>query len=602
MRIPRQIQIQETGKLSAPPLCAASSGGATKSCRLFVTDRNSGRTFLIDSGADISAIPPSQEDIRRSSDIRLYSANGGRINTYGEKLLSLDLGLRREFNWIVRVADIGKPIIGADFLNHFKLDVSIHQKCLIDTVTKLRVNGSVQPAPNTRVRSIDATCEFFDLLQQYPEITRSAENTNQPRIVKHSIQHYIETKGPPRACKARLLPLDKLKTAKSLFDHMLKAGICRPSKSPWASPLLMKKKSDGSWRPCGDYRVLNSVTVPNQYPTAHALDYAAMARDMKIFSKIDLVLAFNQIPVNEPDIPKTAVITQFVLFEFPFMGFGMCGASQTFHQFIHEVFRGLTFVFPYCDDILIASKNKEEHRKHLRTVFERLKGYNLTINIDKCEFGKEELNFIGYRISAKGTTPIPDRVQVLLDYKKPNTIQELRRFLGAINFYRRFIKNAAESQALLNEHFKDAKKNDKRPVIWNPNREAAFQKCKKDLADAALLVHPAANAKLRIVSDASDIAMGAALEQQEEAGWGPLAFFSRKFTKAEKNYSTYDRELTALYEAAIYFRQWIEGNNKVVLCTDHKPLLSAFKQLKDKVSPRVQRQLSVISEFSMNIQ
>ena len=139
-------------------------------------------------------------------------------------------------------------------------------------------------------------------------------------------------------------------------------------------------------------------------------------------------------------------------------------------------------------------------------------------------------------------------------------------------------------------------------MIWNPDTEAAFEKCKKNLADVALLMHPAANAKLQIVSDASDITMGAVLEQHEEDGWRPLSFFSRKFTKAEKNYSTYDSELTALYEAVIYFRQWIEGNNKVVLCTDHKPLLSAFNQLKDKVSPRVQRQLSVISEFSTNIQ
>ncbi|KAG8174924.1 hypothetical protein JTE90_025987 [Oedothorax gibbosus] len=152
---------------------------------------------------------------------------------------------------------------------------------------------------------------------------------------------------------------------------MLENGIIRTSKSPWGSPLHLVTKPDGSMRPCGDYRRLNDVTVPDRYPLPRIEDFHHILKDNKIFSKLDLLKAYYQIPISEEDKQKTAIITPFGLFEFNVMSFGLRNAPATFQRFINEVFMGLDFTFPYLDDILIASDNEEQHKKHLMEVFDR---------------------------------------------------------------------------------------------------------------------------------------------------------------------------------------------------------------------------------------
>lgn len=157
------------------------------------------------------------------------------------------------------------------------------------------------------------------------------------------------------------------------------------------------------------------------------------------------------------------------------MPFGLRNAAQIFQRFIDTVLRGLDFTYRYLDDILIASASEEEHVEHLRQVLERLASYGLAVNPAKCVFGQPEVDYVGYTISSHGTTPPPARVQAIADYKKPQSIAELRRFLGVMNFYRRFVKSAAQLQAPLNDFLKDSKKNDKRPVPWTPETERAFE-------------------------------------------------------------------------------------------------------------------------------
>ncbi|KAL1512451.1 hypothetical protein ABEB36_002041 [Hypothenemus hampei] len=262
------------------------------------------------------------------------------------------------------------------------------------------------------------------------------------------------------------------------------------------------------------------------------------------------------------------------------MPFGLRNAGQTFQRYIDQILRGIDFAFAYIDDILIASKTVEEHQKHVSIVLERL-----ATN--------------GFIITNNGISPSPEKTAILREYQKPRTIQELRRFLGLINFYRRHISRAAEIQAPLHDilHNK-TKKNDKTQIEWTPQTEDAFVKCKDSLASAATLVYPS-KGKLTLYCDASETSIGAVLQQDDK----PLGFFSKKLSDAERKYSTYDRELLAIYAAIIHFRVYIEGR-ELIIHTDHKPLIYAFKtnhNASSRETTRRARQLEFISQYTTTI-
>lgn len=591
----------ESGKLQQAVDIAASSPAPNEiNCRkyrLFVKDRNTGLRYLVDSGADVSIFPARANDVVDDT-YKLYAANGTEIATYGLKICNLDLGLRRQFEWPFVVAKTNKPIIGADFLNKFKLLVDISNRRLIDGETQLCVKGDVTTISNEKdISTMSKDAKFSHLLTQYPEITKPNLT---PSNIKHDVKHYITTDGTPVFSRARPLDPKRLKIAKQEFQFMLDNGIIRPSKSQWASPLHMASKKDGNIRPCGDYRRLNERTLPDRYPVPRIEDFHYILKNKKVFSKIDLFKAYFQIPIAEEDKPKTAIITPFGLYEFNVMSFGLRNAPSTFQRFINEVCHGLDFVFPYLDDILIASASNEEHEGHLKMLMKRLAEYGLRINMSKSVFGVQELGFLGYWITPEGSKPLPEKVQAILDYKLPEKIHELRTFLGIVNFYRPYLKDAAQTQSVLHDYLRGARKRDKRPIQWTDEAKAMFEKCKQDVANIALLTFPDPELPLALYTDASDTSVGSVLQQCENGNWKPIAFFSKKLNETQKAYSTYDRELLAIYQSIKKFKHLLEGRNFMVL-TDHKPLTFAFKQKNEKASPRQLRQLQYISQFTTNI-
>ncbi|GFX67825.1 retrovirus-related Pol polyprotein from transposon 297 [Trichonephila clavipes] len=381
-----------------------------------------------------------------------------------------------------------------------------------------------------------------DFLKHFNLLIDLKKKSNPSLISKsasHGTVHHIITTGPPVTARPRRLQPKLYDAVKVEFEFLLAQGIIRPSKSPWSSPLHVVPKSDSTVRPVGDYRQLNSVTEFDSYPMPYLNNFAHALHGKRIFSKIDIFKAFHQIPIAECDIPKTAVTTPW--------------------------------------------ENAEEHRSHLRTIFQRLSSYGLKLNISKCVFGVTEFIFLGHLITPDGIKPLPYKVQAVLDYKQPETVGSLRKFLGLLNFYRRFLPKAAEQQYLLSEFLKGSKgKKDSKPLNWSSEAITAFQRCKQALADAALLAHPSPSAPLALHVDASDYAIGGALHQVVDSELQPLAFFSRKLTSSEKSYSAYDRELLAIYSAIRHFRYMLEARDFTVF-TDHKPLTYAFRQKKLQV-------------------
>lgn len=595
------LRIQD-GKRERQPVIAATGCLPTGS-RLVITEKTTKHGFLIDTGSDLCCFPRRLLTSRRPqlNPHLLSAANGSAIKTYGLLPLALNLGLRRSYSWSFVIADVSMPIIGNDFLAHYHLLPDCKLKRLVDGSTGLFVQVGTYPtsAMQCSVKAVSDSQPFAELLAQFPDITRPA---GKPRESRHNTVHYIRTTpGQPASCRPRRLVGERLTTAKAEYEAMLQDGTARPSDSPWSSALhIVPKKGGTGWRPCGDYRALNARTIPDSYPVRHIQDFAHNITGCKVFGLIDLVKAYQQIPVYSEDICKTAVATPFGLFEFPFMPFGLRNAAQTFQRFMDEVVRGLKFCYVYIDDILIFSKTPEEHAANLKILLQRLSAYGVVINPSKCIFKASELDFLGYRITAAGISPPAHRIEALRSYPLPKTVKDLRRFLGMLNFYRRFLPKAAELQAPLHNALSGPKMKGSTPFPWTPALEQAFFACKDHLAAATLLTYPVDNAPLALFTDVSLTSAGAVLQQLVDSTWQPLAFFSKKLTARQSTWPPFHRELLAIYESIHHFRHALEGQNFQIY-TDHKPLIFMFSQKRDKLSPVQRNQLTYISQFSTDI-
>jgi cleavage and polyadenylation specificity factor subunit 1 len=294
------------------------------------------------------------------------------------------------------------------------------------------------------------------------------------------------------------------------------------------------------------------------------------------------------------------------------MPFGTKVSANTFQRFINCVLSDLTVTgvngetrnvdtFAYIDDILIASTSPEEHLLDLTAIFTRLAEYDLRLNVTKSQFGLSDIIFLGHHITSTGLRPIVSKVEAISSFAKPVTCQELRRFIGIINFYRRFIPHAAHIFSPLNELLKGKGKNKKALIKWNSEADAAFEKAKACLKTTAELSFPDTSLPTALVCDASDVAAGAVLQQKTAQGWKPIGFFSRKFAPREQKYSAFSRELLAMFLSVKSFAYYLRGIDFSIF-TDHKPLLSAFKKTQQRDNAREARHLSYISELTDDIQ
>ncbi|GFX31200.1 transposon Ty3-I Gag-Pol polyprotein [Trichonephila clavipes] len=233
----------------------------------------------------------------QASQYKLYATNGTEIPTYGLKILTLDLGLRRPFQWPFIIAKVKRGIIGADFLQKTQLLIDLYIRKLIDGVTNLSIKGEVATIQeNNDLSTVNRASKYFNLINSYPDLTKP-NLVN--RVVKHGVKHHILTTGQPVYSKARQLAPDKSKLAKQEFQFKLDNDIIRPSKSQWASPLHLVNKKDGTLRQCGDYRRLNAQTIPDRYPIPRIEDLIHILKNKKIFSKIDLVKAYDNMPLQD---------------------------------------------------------------------------------------------------------------------------------------------------------------------------------------------------------------------------------------------------------------------------------------------------------------
>ena len=392
----------------------------------------------------------------------------------------------------------------------------------------------------------------------------------------------------------RLSPLE-LDEVKRQVTDLLAKGMIRPSTSPYSAPILFVGKKDGSLRMCIDYRGLNAVTVKNRYPLPRIDDLLDKLRGSAYFSSIDLQQGYNQIRIADSDIPKTAFRTPFGHYEFTVLSFGLTNAPATFQAVMDRTFRSYIdrFVVCYLDDLLVYSKTREEHLQHLRLVFDILRREQLYAKRSKCHWAQPQVEYLGHVVSADGVRMDPRKTSAVRNWPAPTNLQELRKFLGLTNYFRKFIERYSIITApLTNLTRKGAFV---LPTAWTSECQQAFDTLKRSVTDDIILRFPdySLSFQVEVVTDASLYGTGAVLLQQGR----PIAFTSKKFSGAETRYTTGEQELLAVLHALKEWRCYLEGR-PFMLKTDHKPL--TFLQGVPTLNRRQARWMEYLARFNFD--
>lgn len=446
---------------------------------------------------------------------------------------------------------------------------------------------------------VSVSCKLPKELQPYKNLFFEFNKDSLKTFKAANVKHSIITTGTPCTAKARRLNPKLLAEFDKYLQEMLELGVISPSSSTWSSPLQLVRKKDGTLRPCGDFRRLNLMTVKDEYTLPNVLDLHNNLHSKTVFSRLDLYKGFWQIELDPVDRPKTAIATPRGLFEFNRMPFGLKNAPNTFQRLVDNVFRGVNNVFVYVDDILIASPDRATHLLDLKQVLNRIRENNLIVSFTKSEFFVDKLDFLGFHITTLGSSIPNRRIQAFLDMQVPSTPKAMQRFLGAVNFYRRHLANYARLVAPL--YRATTQRPENKPAKWAPDILTAFEQVKNLISRTTLLDHPDTSLPASITTDASTTGIGAVLQQFKQERWVPVAFFSKGLNQAQKKYSPFDLELLSVYEAVKHFRFYLEGLNDFTIFTDHQPLVGALNKKTVAYSPRQQRYLAYIAEFTNDI-
>ena len=589
----------------------------------FVFDKKRLTPLLIDTGADVSVIPrclcKPYDEIEASEPIILKGISGKLVST-GTITCKLDLDLGEDFHHKFFVVDLKMThmIAGVDFMITNQLYPILHRKvfvhektgrsCSLRSLSSLPefypdvlcesnnqsvINKSLietksvkSPPPllmivdAERAKMIENKC--FQILYEFPRIIAEPDYTS-PAKHKHHLDVEVFDSYKPTQQRARPCSVADMRDVEEYSSDLTRKGALKQgtySGSTTVSPITIARKKDGSPRICVDYTKLNAKTVDINHPLPRIQSLTQkLTGKHRWFSVLDLREAYYSLPLTARASRLAAIITHKGVYVPLRTPFGLKNAPAKFCELVADLISGLeSFVFAYIDDFIVYSETLEDHYKHLRKLFTRFDDFGMFINTKKCLFAKQEVKFLGYKISTQGMGTLDDKVSAVSQMPPPTTVTEVRRFLGSMTYYRAFLPNIAEVIAPISNLLKGPKKPKKSKIEWEAVHQHAYEATIKALCEATYLSFEDPDSPLVLTTDASLSHAGAVLEQvslgKDHSEMKPLAFFSQAFPRSKMARSVFGRELTALYLAVKHFKYRLRGR-KLIVRTDHSPLVKA---------------------------
>ena len=418
-----------------------------------------------------------------------------------------------------------------------------------------------------------------------------------PKPIKTSIKFDVVTYNEnPVRCQPYRTPLARQHIVEKQIQEMVESGVLSPGTSEYSSPVHLVKKKDGNFRLVANFQALNAVTVPDAYPLMPIQQIFDSLTNSAVYTTLDALKGYFQVDCTPRTRLKCAIVTQGNLYLHNRMGMGLKNAGATFCRIMNEILGSFIgkFVYVYMDDIVIYSKNMEDHLEHLDIVFKKLLHHNVQLRKSKCKIAQQQVELLGFVISREGVSTKKEKLDPIVKAPPPKGKKSLQSFLGSVNYYRKFIPNYSQIATPL---YNLVKKN----VVykWGSEHQSAYDSLKSYLVDTPILAYPDINKPFRLETDASDIALGSVLRQTDDKGCHRvIQYHSRRFSNAEKRYSTIEKECLAIVESLKHFRPVITGCH-VDIYSDHKPLLALTS--KNIQNRRIQNWASILADYDCTI-